>query len=278
MPTDPLALRARQVSATTYTHGHEPAVVAAHGTRTVSNSAPRLGPRLRGGMAVLDVGCGPGSITADLAGLVSPGGTVVGLDRALSVVKTASANHPGFAVVSGDVASLPFADGSFDVVHAHQVLQHLADPVAALREMARVCRQGGIIAARDADYAAMTWFPEHPALTRWRELYRAMARANGAEPDAGRRLASWANAAGLRGVDVTAAVWCYSTPEQRAWWAGQWAERVLTGAFVAQAAAHGVGQAELAALAGGYRQWAVEPDGWFVVVHGDLLATPAARP
>ena len=61
MPTDPLALRARQVSATTYTHGHEPAVVAAHGTRTVSNSAPRLGPRLRGGMAVLDVGCGPQS-------------------------------------------------------------------------------------------------------------------------------------------------------------------------------------------------------------------------
>ena len=278
MTTDPPVGRARQFAATTYTHGHEPAVVAAHGARTAANSAPRLVPRLRGGMTVLDVGCGPGSITADLAGLVAPGGTVVGLDRALGVVKAAATRRPGLDFVSGDLASLPFAGGCFDVVHAHQVLQHLADPVAALGEMARVCRPGGLIAARDADYAAMTWFPEHPALTRWRELYRAMARANGAEPDAGRRLASWANAAGLRGVDVTAGVWCYSTPEQRAWWAGQWAERVLTGAFVAQAAAHGVGQAELAALAGGYRQWAVEPDGWFVVVHGDLLATPAARP
>ena len=54
----------------------------------------------------------------------------------------------------GDVYALAAADDSFDVVHAHQVLQHLTDPVAALREMARVCRPGGVIAVRDVDYGA----------------------------------------------------------------------------------------------------------------------------
>ena len=63
-------------------------------------------------------------------------------------------------VTKGDVYTLAYGDGAFDVVHAHQVLQHLADPVAALREMARVCRPDGVVAVRDGDYAAMTWYPE----------------------------------------------------------------------------------------------------------------------
>ena len=84
--------------------------------------------------------------------------------------------------------ALAFPDASFDVVHAHQVLQHLTDPVAALREMRRVCRPDGVVAARDSDYAAFTWFPDDPRLTRWLELYHEVARSNDAEPDAGRHL------------------------------------------------------------------------------------------
>ena len=96
----------------------------------------------------------------------------------------------------GDVYALDDPDGSYDVVHAHQVLQHLVDPVAALREMLRVCRPDGVVAVRDADYAAMAWYPADPRLDRWLEVYRAVAHSNGAEPDAGRRLLSWARAAG----------------------------------------------------------------------------------
>ena len=63
----------------------------------------------------------------------------------------------------------------FDV-HAHQVLHHLRCPIAAVREMRRVCAPAGIVAVQDADYSAMTWFPDHPAMTRWLELYRQVTR------------------------------------------------------------------------------------------------------
>ncbi len=104
---------------------------------------------------------------------------------------------PNLTFVTGDVYAIDAADDTFDVVHAHQVLQHLADPVAALVEMRRVCRPGGVVAARDADYRGMSWHPEPPAIDRWLELYQQITRRNGGEPDAGRLLLAWAHAGGL---------------------------------------------------------------------------------
>ncbi|MGJ3561710.1 class I SAM-dependent methyltransferase [Streptomyces sp. INA 01156] len=69
------------------------------------------------------------------------------------------------AFTVGDVHALDFPDDTFSVVHAHQVLQHVGDPVRALREMMRVTRPGGFVAVRDADYAAMTWYPLSRAWT-----------------------------------------------------------------------------------------------------------------
>ena len=174
-----------------YTHGHHPVIVRSHALRTAANSAAYLLPSLHRGQRLLDVGCGPGSITADLAALVAPG-PVIGIDNAAAVLEQArsSADGRGLTNVSYEDASvyrLPFPNASFDVVHAHQVLQHLADPVAALREMRRVLVPGGLVAARDSDYGTMTHYPTDPRLDRWLDLYHQVARANGAEPDAGDR-------------------------------------------------------------------------------------------
>ena len=264
---------------TRYTHGHSPAVLASHAHRTAADSAAYLLPRLRPGLDLLDVGCGPATITANLAEAVAPG-RVVALDGAPAAIDAARASlrERGLAdaveLVRGDVHALPFADDSFDVVHAHQVLQHVADPVAALREMARVTRPGGIVAARDSVYSAKAWFPQPPALERWREVYMATARANGGEPDAGSRLLSWARAAGLREVEPSASTWCYATPELRSWWGGTWAERCLT-SFGPRAVELGLtSAAELEEMAAAWREWAAAPDGWYVVVHGEILARP----
>ena len=161
------------------------------------------------------------------------------------------------------------------MVHAHQVLQHVDDPVLALREMRRVCRPGGTVAVRDSDYSAFTWFPAVPELDRWLEVYLQVARSNAAEPDAGRRLLSWANAAGFSEVTAGSSTWCYASPEDRAWWGGLWADRVVGSALAEQAVERGIATAaELAEVAAGWRRWAAHDDGWFSVLHGEVLATP----
>jgi SAM-dependent methyltransferase len=262
-----------------YTHGHHGAVLRSHRSRTAENSAAYLLGRLRPGLDLLDVGCGPGTITADLAQRVAPG-RVVAIDAEAEVLAGARAvaTERGLSTVeffTGDVTALTFPDASFDVVHAHQVLQHLADPVAALREMRRVCRPGGVVAARDADYAAMTWYPELPVLDEWLSLYRRTARHNGGEPDAGRRLLAWARRAGFESITCSASTWCFATPEQRAFWSEMWAERMVQPGVGDTAVELGIATEEdRARIAAGWREWGASGDGWFAVMHGEILCTP----
>lgn len=257
-----------------YTHGHHESVLRSHRWRTAENSAAYLLPSLSPDLSLLDIGCGPGTITADFARLLGPG-RVVGLDREEKPLAEARALAPeleNLSFVAGDVYSLQFEDASFDVVHAHQVLQHLVDPVAALAEMARVCKPGGIVAARDVDFATMTWYPGGPVLDRWLELYHAVARANHAEPDGGRHLLRWAHEAGLADVAPSASSWCFATPEQRAWWGGLWAERTVSSVYAEQAIAYGLATPEvLQEIADAFTDWAGNSDGWFAVLHGEIL-------
>ena len=260
-----------------YTHGHSAAVLSAHSRRGAADSAAYLLAHLRAGMDLLDVGCGPASITADLAERVAPG-RVVGLDAAAGALEAARATlrERGLSeqveLTCGDIMALPFEDASFDVVHAHQVLQHLADPVGALAEMRRVTRPGGIVAVRDAVYSAMTWFPEPAGMEQWRSVYMATARANGGEPNAGSRLLSWARAAGFADASASASTWCYATPADRAWQSQTWAQRCLT-SFGPRAVELGLAdRADLETMAQAWRQWGDSEDAWFVVVHGEVLA------
>jgi ubiquinone/menaquinone biosynthesis C-methylase UbiE len=259
----------------TYTHGHAEPVLQSHRWRTAENSAAYLLPALRPGLDLLDVGCGPGTITVDLAARVAPG-RVVGLDVSAGPLDEAraAADRAGVPVTFdvGDVYTLAAADDSFDVVHAHQVLQHLTDPVAALREMARVCRRGGVIAVRDVDYGAFVVFPADEGLDRWLDLYHRVARRNGAEPDAGRRLLSWAHAAGLRDVTATTSSWCYSTAADREWWGTSWAGRATASSFAEQAVSYGLAApADLEEIAAAWLRWSEADDGWLGMLHGELL-------
>lgn len=262
-----------------YTHGHHDSVLRSHRWRTAENSAAYLLPALRPGLSLLDVGCGPGNLTVDLASRVAPG-AVVGVDRSEKVLELAreEATAAGATTVTfqeGDAYALPFEDDTFDVTHAHQVLQHLVDPVAALRELRRVTKPGGVVAVRDADYSGMTWYPPSPTLDEWSALYHEVTQANGAEADAGRRLHSWVLAAGFDSdaLVVTAGVWCYASAEDRAWWSDLWADRCVQSDFGRQAVEHALAdEVGLEQLAVGWREWGTAPDGWFTVLHGEVLA------
>ncbi|HTK17679.1 MAG TPA: methyltransferase domain-containing protein [Acidimicrobiia bacterium] len=259
-----------------YTHGHHEAVLRSHRWRTVENSAAYLLPHLGAGTTVLDIGCGPGTITLDIAARVAPA-PVIGIDVAPAAIEAATAERERRGTANADfrtadLYALDVEDDTFDIVHAHQVLQHLSDPVGALREMRRVCKPGGLVAARDSDYAAMTWYPAVPAMSAWLRMYDAVARANDGEPNAGRFLLSWAHAAGFTDVQPGASAWCYATPEEREWWGELWADRITQSAIAAQAVEIGAAtEAELRAMAEAWRSWSTEPDGWFAVLHGEIL-------
>jgi len=259
-----------------YTHGHHDSVLRSHRWRTAENSAAYLLSHLAPGRRLLDVGCGPGTLTVDLAARVAPG-DVVGVDVSAEVVDEARAHaraegRDGVTFLAGDFRTLGLDEGSFDVAHAHQVLQHLQDPVGALAHMARLVRPGGVVAVRDSDYSAFTWAPHDTGLDLWLRTYMEVTRRNGAEANAGRHLLAWAHAAGLDDVTYTTSTWTFATPGDRAWWSDLWAERSVASAFAEQAVGYGVaGHDDLEEMAGAWRRWGASPDAVLVVLHGELI-------
>ncbi len=132
----------------------------------------------------------------------------------------------------------------------------------------------------------MAWWPSATATTapspggrrlagldEWLALYLRLARANGGEPDAGRRLLSWAREAGFTDVTAGAATWCFATPEDRAWWGGMWAERILSSAMAEQAVHEGYAdRADLERISAAWLDWAEHHDGWLSILHGEVVA------
>jgi ubiquinone/menaquinone biosynthesis C-methylase UbiE len=111
------------------------------------------------GRRILEVGCGLGDDAASLARLVAPGGSVVAIDGSQTMITAARERHCDLVGLSFDVADaaqLPFDNASFDACRIDRVLQHIADPVPAVREMVRVLRPGGVLVAYDNDWETLT--------------------------------------------------------------------------------------------------------------------------
>lgn len=259
-----------------YNHGHHESVLRSHSWRTVENSAAYIKSYLVPGARVLDVGCGPGTITLDIAARVAPA-MVVGVDASAEVIETATAlaaerdiNNVEFVV--GNAYELEYERGSFDIVHAHQVLQHVSNPVGMLRELRRVRAANGIVAARDVDYGACFWYPASEGLDRWLEVVRGVYQSNDTEPDAGRRLKSWAEEAGFAEVKSMASIWTFNTEEDRHWWGSMWETRILQSALAVGAIDAGVAsQDDLIDISRAWREWAHDPLGWLGMPHGEVI-------
>lgn len=261
----------------TYSHGHHESVVKTHARRTAQDSAAFLLPHIKRTDKILDLGCGPGSITIDLA-LVVPDGEVTGGDAVAAVVQQAQTlakerqvENVSFQQMDGN--QLPFDDGTFDVVYCHQTLQHVGNPSHLLKEMRRVTKQGGWVAARDADYKAFAWFPEHPGLDKWLSLYQKIAKANGAEPNAGRYLPSWARDAGFASEDVqfSWSVWNYQEEAGKAFGAS-WVDRAVHSSYATGAKQHGLASdEEIQEISKAWDEWSKTDDRFIVIPSGEIL-------
>jgi ubiquinone/menaquinone biosynthesis C-methylase UbiE len=164
-----------------YLHGYEEWTKTWMQQRTAARELAFAVPHLKPGMHVIDCGCGPGSITIDVADIVAPG-QVTGVDiepRQLEAARELAARRGvrNVRFEQGSVYALPFPDASFDVAVAHFVIEHVNDPVRALREMRRVLKPGGFAAVKDPYYPAFTFRPRLPVIERF-EALMAKARAH----------------------------------------------------------------------------------------------------
>jgi len=157
---------------------------------------------VRTGLRVLDVGCGPGALTTELATRLGPA-AVAAVDPSVSFVAAARARNPGVDVRHAAAERLPFPDGMFDAALAQLVVHFMVDPVAGVAEMARVTRPGGVVAACVWDYAGGHG-PLGPFWLAARELDAGVEDESRLAGTRAGQLAELFEAAGLREVEQTA--------------------------------------------------------------------------
>ena len=168
--------------------------------RTLCNSHPTLLSVLAADTSVLDVGCGPGTLTAEIARRVDPG-AVVGMDANPEMIRAAeAANPPGtipnLVFYTGDIRDSRW-DGEFDLVNAARTLQWIQDPDAALGRMALAAAPGGLVVVLDFDHTRAEWTDPPKAWMRFYAGFLAWREAGGLDNAIARRLPALAEAAGL---------------------------------------------------------------------------------
>jgi len=172
-------------------------------------------PHLKTGVSVLDCGCGPGSITMGIAELVAPG-KVVGVDFGAAQIAGAQSSAASRAIANVDFLAadsycLPFAESSFDRVFSHALMEHLADPLRAVKELHRVLKPGGVIGVCSPDWGGFVLAPPSDELSRAIEAYTSLQTGNGGDVLAGRKLGDYLKRGGFRSIEMSARYECYSS-------------------------------------------------------------------
>jgi ubiquinone/menaquinone biosynthesis C-methylase UbiE len=257
-----------------YFHGSDTIEQRRLARRTAATSAGFFLPHLRPGMRVLDCGCGPGSITVGLAETVAPG-EVVGLDIQPAQVERARAlaaerGVPNVRFEVGSVNELPFPDASFDAAFAMTVVEHVRQPLRALREMKRVLKPGGVVGIADDDGATVLWEPRTSLLTQALGLFLRLIEYHGGNPYGARHNRQRLLQAGFARPIATASIWgggVWGTPEETrdlgAWFADQLSMPTTVEVVTSQGWA---GHTELDAIYAELLTWGERPDAYFAVM------------
>jgi ubiquinone/menaquinone biosynthesis C-methylase UbiE len=245
-------------------------------TRSATKQAAFVLPHVRPGLTVLDCGCGPGSITVGLAEIVAPG-RVTGIDTDAAQIERARAEVAarGASAIEFQTASvyaLPFPEASFDVVFSHALLEHLAEPLLALKEMQRVVKPGGVIGVRTRDWEGLLLAPTNPLLQQSITLWERLSQHNGGNPRVGKHLRGLLHHAGFARAEVSASYDYHATPETTDQWSTFWSAEVrgkMGGLWVTLG---WTDQAEVEAMAAAWTTWAQQPDAFLARAFCEAVA------
>jgi len=260
-----------------YTHGHHGSVTRAHSIRRASDSASFVLPRLKSPMRLLDFGCGPGTITIDLAEHLLPNGSVVGIDNSRTVIDQARlrSDEKRTDNVSFEVRNIyetGYSAKTFDVVYAHQVLQHLSEPVMALSEAKRVLKPKGICAVREVDWGSSALWPPDERLLAFLDVYSRVAACNGGNASAGRQLKEWFMQAEFSELEITTSNWSFSDQNGLKWWGEQWSERILHSELGKRAIDYGIAtDHDLEEISQGWLDWVNTPGAFFAFIQVEVI-------
>jgi len=297
----------------TYQQSHHRIVTAAHSTRTAAVEGAFILPHLQPHFAILDIGCGPGTITSSFATYV-PQGSVTGIDTTEQVISEASERlsqldprPKNVAFEVGNVLEgLRWEDGTFDVVFCSQTLIHIVEPVKALREMRRLCKPGGFVAAREADMP-FRWVPYLQGLQLFNKyLYRMVMGNIGSDavhPDnapfedghrSGSLVHVWAREAGFDPLRMVkgARTTVYGTLEERMYCrvfyfclddmlmvcvnlgkfhAGGFVGRIENAGWREKFVELGASEEEVDTVVSDLKKWEEDVDGWHAIVQCETI-------
>lgn len=243
--------------------------------REASFFLPRLnalGPISR----VIDCGCGPGSITIGIAKQV-PSGRVVGIDIGANHIEMANSVATAEAVrnvtfLVGSVYEIPYADGSFDAAFSNGVIEHLSDPIAAIKEMRRVTREGGLVAIRASDVGTFVWSPTNDILDHTIPILAAVMTANEASPYAARNLRGLMREAGLKEVMASSSTQSRGTPQETLVHGQLWSERFKEADFMNRAVKLGVADpSTLEQLSRAWEEWGNHTDAHWAQIYFEAV-------
>ena len=239
-------------------------------------NAAHLLPHLRPGQRILDFGCGSGTISVGLAEAVEPG-VLYGVDMeasqvelAQSLAHTSGVGNATFEV--GDVTDLPYEDGFFDVAHCHNVLMHVPDTQAALAEVKRVMKPGGIISCREMIGESSFTQPDFGVIRKSWDMFEDLLAADDGHPQIGKELKEHLGTAGFSNVRVTASFDYYSTPADVEFIYGFAVKWFLSPEITEAAIKYGASTRELCdATEEAYARWREHPGAIVGVAHGEAI-------
>ncbi|OQO07519.1 hypothetical protein B0A48_07216 [Cryoendolithus antarcticus] len=259
-----------------------------HEFRTAHNSAAYLLPTLEklcattANPTMLDVGCGSGTITASFAQHF-PTLRITAVDLSPEILARAKDHAETIGVADRitfkpanvyDLTATIGTETQFDVVHAHQMLVHLSEPVKALQQLISVAKPGGWLACRDICMRTFSFYPDTTIMHSWTRLQIATHDAAGGSSNAGASLAAWAVQAGASRDKVKLGMgsWMYASPQEREVWGGTFRDRIRGGAMRSKALELGIAsEAEMEEMAREWERWIENVDGCCGSLHGELL-------